>query len=97
MKLPHLHVLQRQARAQRHAGAITGAHVGIRRAGVNASRTPCGEHRRLRVDEDDFTTFQFDCDDSDHRSILIGDQINGEPFIEERGIRADVGLVERVQ
>src|SRR6056297_747845 len=35
VELPHLHVLHREPGAQRHAGAIPGAHVGVGGAGVD--------------------------------------------------------------
>ena len=50
VELHHLHVLERNARAERHGHPVSGARIGIRRSGVQAPCAAGGEDHRLRSD-----------------------------------------------
>ena len=50
MELHHLHVLQRDAGAQRHRHPVAGARVGVRRADVEPARAARAEDHRLGAD-----------------------------------------------
>ncbi len=50
VELHHLHVLERDSRAERHGHPVSGARIGIRRSGVQATCASRGEDHRLRPD-----------------------------------------------
>ena len=97
VELPHLDVLHREAGAQRHADAVAGVDVGVGGRGVDTSRAAGGEHRRLRLHVDGFAGFHADRDDADHGAVLVLDQVDREPLVEEHGLALQVALVQRVQ
>ena len=97
MKLPHLYVLHRETGPKRHADAVAGIHQRVRRRCIDAARTAGREHGRFRLDEDDFAGLDLDGDDADHGAILIGDEIDREPLVEELGIGAQIRLIEGMQ
>ena len=93
MKLPELHVLQRQSGAQRHAEAVAGIDVCIGRVAENATctagRQQCGarfNHQRLaRLDAQRAHT--------EHIAVGIAQQIERKIFVEKVGAGAQILLV----
>src|SRR5690606_8750302 len=97
VELPHFDILHREARAQRHANTVAGIDVRIGGRCEDATGTAGGEYRRLRLHVYDFPGFHADRDDAGDNVVLILDQIDGVPLIEELGVVLHVGLVQGVQ
>ena len=97
MELPHFHVLHWHAHSQRHADPVAGIDVRIGGVRINAARTAGGKHGRPRLDEYDLSSFDADGDRADDDTVLVLDQVDGEPLRQEHRSGADVPLVQRVQ
>ena len=97
MKLPELHVFQRNAGARRHAQAVAGVDEGVGRRGKNAPRAAGGEHRGLRLQDHDLAGFHLQRGHAQHVTVGVTDKIERHPFDEELRLRAHVALVERMQ
>src|SRR5690606_34111865 len=56
-----------------------------------------GQYGGLGADVDGFAGFDADGDNTDDGAVLVLDQINCVPFVEEGGVVLDVGLIQGVQ
>ena len=97
MELPHFDILHREARAQRHANAVTGVDMGVGSRGVNAPGAARGKDRGLGFDVHDFAGFHADGDYPDHRAVLVLDQVSGVPLVKKHRVVLHVALVQGVQ
>ena len=97
MELHELHVLQRQAGAQRHRVAVAGA--GVRRSGgeIGAAIAAGGQHSGLGAEPVDRSVVHLEADDAAHRALGVADEVDGEIFDEELALRLQRLAVERVQ
>ena len=97
MKLPELHVLQRQSGAQYHAKPVAGIDHGV--AAV-PEHPPCpagGEQRGARLDQHGFAGFDVHGGDAEAIAFGIAHQIERKIFVEELRAMLDVLLVQRMQ
>ena len=94
VELPHFDVLHRHTGTQGHAHAITGVDQRIGGGGVNTAGTASSQNHGLGTDVDGLAGLDTDGDDADDGAILILHQVNGIPFIEERGACLQVTLVQ---
>ncbi len=97
MELPHLDVLHREARAQRHADAVAGIHQRIGRRRIDPSGPARRKNRCLRLDVDHLAALDLDCDHADDDTVLILHEVDREPLVQEGRLRAQVRLIEGVQ
>ncbi|CAB3810431.1 hypothetical protein LMG28688_07252 [Paraburkholderia caffeinitolerans] len=97
VELPELHVLQRDARTGRHAQAITGVDERVGGCREDPARAARGEQRGLAFEDIDVARFHFERGHAEHVAFGVADQVQRHPFDEERGLRRDVLLVQRVQ
>ena len=96
MKLHELHVLQRQAGAQRHAAAVAGA--GVRRgAGEPGAAIAAGGHDHLmRAEAMQCAVGHVECDHAAALAIFH-DEVEREVLDEEVGLVLQRLLIQRVQ
>src|ERR1700722_18942041 len=97
MELHELHILERQARAQRHRVAIPGARVSRRRREIRATVAAGGQHRGLSAEPMDRSVIQLEADDAAHRALGVPDEVDRKIFDEELALRPQRLTVERVQ
>ena len=97
VELPHLHVLHRKARAQRHADAVAG--VGERVGGrcVDAAGAAGRKHGRARLDVIDLASFEFDGNHAGDDAVNIDHEVGRHPFAQKHRFGGKIGLKERVQ
>ncbi len=97
VELHELHVLQRQARAQRHAAAVAG--TGMRRGGgeIGAAVAAGGQHRALGAEQVQRAVAHVDRQHAAAGALGIHDQVEREILDEELGVVRQRLLVERVQ
>jgi hypothetical protein len=97
VELHELHILQRQADAQRHRVAVPGASVSRSGREISAAIAASGEHSGLSAEPMDRTVIQLEADDAAHCALGVPDEIDGEIFDEELALRPQRLTVERVQ
>ena len=97
MKLPHLHILSGDARAERHAHPVAGIDMRVSGGSINTPRTACREDGRLRFNVNRLTCLDADRHNTNDRPVLIFHQVNGKPFVKENGLVLNVVLVQRVE
>ena len=97
VKLPELHVFQRDAGARRHAQAVTGVDEGVGGGSEDAAGTASGQQHGLGLQDVQVTGFHFQGSDAHHITFGVADQVQGHPFHEESGAGGDVLLVQGVQ
>ena len=97
VELPHLHILHRDARADRHANAVTGVDVGVRGGLINTACAASRQHRCARFEINHFTGFNAQRGTPDHCAIFIFHQIECIPLGENSGVVFQVLLIQRVQ
>ena len=69
----------------------------VRSGGVNSTCPASCEDRRLGLYVDRLACLDANGNDTDYRTVLILDQVDGKPLVEEHRLVLDVVLVERVQ
>ncbi len=97
VKLPELHVLQRDTGARRHAQAVAGADERVGRGGENAPRPAGREKRRARVQDHHFAGFHLERGHAQHLAARVSYEVERHPLDEELRARPDVSLVKRMQ
>src|SRR3546814_5229908 len=97
MKLHELHILQRDASAQRHAVAVAGA--GMRRSGgeIGAAVTAGGKNRLLGAITMQLAGRQIPGHDATASAVLVHQQIERKEFDEEFRPGLQRLLIQRVQ
>src|SRR6185312_5982044 len=96
MELDEFHVLQTQARPQRHGVAVTGTGMRRRAGEVRAPVAAGGENGHVRTEA---MQLAFHHVERDHAAAgaVLHDEIDREIFDEESGRAPDRLLIERVQ
>src|SRR5690606_30706927 len=97
VELPHFDILHRHAGTQRHTDTVTGVDQSVGRGGVDATCTTRCQHSGFGTDINGFTGFNADGNDTSESAVLVLDQINRIPLVEEGGVVLDVVLIQRVQ
>ena len=85
VKLDEFHVLQRQAGAQHHAAAVTGAGVRRGAGGVGAAVAAGGEDRGLGAETVQRAVVELERDDAAADALIVHDQVDGEELDVEFG------------
>ena len=96
MELDELHVLQRQAGAQRHGAAVAGAGVGRGGRRIDAAVAAGRQHHLVGAEAMDRAVVEVPRHDA-AADALVHDQVEREILDEELGVVAQRLLVERVQ
>src|ERR1700733_2793632 len=97
MELHELHVLQRQAGAQRHRVAVAGAGVGGSRREIRSPIAASSEDSGLGAESVDRPVVQLEADDTAHCTLRVADEVNREIFDEELALRLQRLAVQRVE
>ncbi len=97
VKLPELHVFQRNARTRRHAQAVAGVDEGVGGGGKDAAGAAGGQQRGLGFQDVQVAGFHLDRRHAQHVAIGVANQVQRHPLDEEAGLGLDVLLVQRVQ
>ena len=97
VKLDELHVLQRQAGAQRHRAAVAGAGMRRGAGGVGAAVAAGGENRGLGAETMQRAVVEFQRDHAAAGALVVHDQVDGEEFDVEFGGMAQRLAVHGVQ
>ena len=97
MELHELHILQRQAGAQHHRIAVTGAGVGRGAGEIGAAISAGRQNGLLGAEAMQRPVFHRDGDNATAGTFLVHDQINGEVFDEEFSRIAQGLAIERMQ
>ncbi|CAD6563468.1 hypothetical protein LMG24235_08715 [Paraburkholderia sabiae] len=97
VELPEFHVFERDACACSHAEAVARVDERIGRRREDPARAARGEQRGLAFEDVDVARFHFERGHAEHVAFGVADQVQRHPFDEERGLRRDVLLVQRVQ
>ena len=97
MELSEFHVLQRQAGAQHHAVAVTGAGVGRGAGKIAAAIAAGGEHHLMGTEQMQAAVGQIPGQHAPAHALVIHHQIDGEVFDEEFGLMLQRLLIKRVQ
>ncbi len=95
MELHHLHVLERDACAQRHGHPVAGAGVGVRRSRVQPSRAARRENHRLRADRRETASEEIPGDHALAASV-VDDELPREVLLVRRDVALHDLLVEDV-
>jgi hypothetical protein len=80
VELHHLHVLERDARAQRHRHPVAGAGVGVRRTGVEPAGPAGREDDRLRADRLQAPVEEVPRDHA-LAAVVVDDELPGEVLL----------------
>src|SRR5690606_23510109 len=97
VELPHFNILYRHAGAQTHADTVAGVDVRVGRRCVDTAGTAGRKYGRFRFHINRFTGFDADGDDTSDDAVLIFDDVDRVPLVEEYGFVLQVGLIPRVQ
>src|SRR5437899_2643636 len=97
VKLPELHVFERDADARRHAEAVAGADERVGRGGEDPPRPAGREKRRARVQDHHFAGFHLERRHAQHLALRVAHEVARPPLDEKLGAGPDVSLIERVQ
>ena len=97
VELHELHVLQRQAGAQRHAAAVAGAGVRRGRGEVRAAVAAGREHRALRAEQVQRAFGHVEREHAAAGAVGVHDQVEREVLDEELRVVRQRLLVQRVQ
>src|SRR5690606_28173938 len=97
VELPHLDILNRHACAQRHTDTVAGIDQRVGGRCINTTSATGRQHDGLRADVYGLAVFDADCDHTNNGAVLVLNQIDCIPLVEERGARFQVGLIKRVQ
>ena len=97
MKLPELHVFERNACTRRHTETVASINKRIGAGRVDASCAASREQRRLGLQNHHFAGFHLHGHHTENITSLIADQIKRHPFDKELGVRADIALIQRMQ
>ena len=71
MKLPKLHVFERNIGARSHTHTVAGINVGIRRGRPNAASTARCHQDNLGLEDVELARFHFQCGNTDHITFII--------------------------
>ena len=95
MELHHLHVLQRDADAEREGHAVARAGVGVRRSDVEPARPARREDHRLRADRLQAAVEEIP---GNHAlaAVVVHDELPGEELLVRRDLALHHLLVEDV-
>ena len=97
VELDELHVLQRQALARRHAGAVAGAGMRRGRREIGAPVPAGGEHRHLGVEAVQLAVVERPGQHPLADAVLAHEEVDREVLDVELGLVLDRLAVERVQ
>src|SRR5262249_12111893 len=97
MKLPELHVFERDTRPRGHAQAIAGVDEGVGARREDATGPSRGENRRFRLQYHHLAGLHLERGNAQDLAFAIAHEIERHPLDEEMGVRLHVRLVERVQ
>ena len=97
VKLPELHIFQRNTRTGANAQTVAGIHIGIGRRRINTTAATGSKHYSFSVENVNFAGFHFHGGNTDDITILITNQILRCPFHKELRIGTDVLLVQSMQ
>ena len=97
MELNEFHVLQRQAGAQYHGIAVTGAGMGGGTGEISASIPPRSQDHGVGAKAVQFPLFQVPGQDSPAHTCVVHDQVDGKIFNEKFGIMLQGLLVQGMQ
>src|ERR1700760_3707921 len=97
MKLDEFHVLQRQAGAQHHRSAITGA--GVRRSAglVDAAASARRYDGHVGAEGMNRSVFKTPGEQAPTNAVIVHQQVKGKILNEEASLMLQALLVERVQ
>src|SRR5207302_2304164 len=96
VELDEFHILQRQARAQNHRVAVTGASVG-RGAGLKDPAASAGrDHRHVGAKPVDRAVLEAPGEETADDTVL-DQEVDGEIFDEEARLVLETLLIKRVQ
>ena len=96
MELHHLHVLQRDAHAQRLRHAVAGAGVRVRRADVEPAGAARAEDHGLRLQRDEAAVHEVPADDA-LAAAVVHDELPGEPLVVHEQVALHDLLVEHLE
>ena len=82
VELEELHVLQRDAAAERHRGAVAGEGVGVRGGLEDLAEAAGGEHDRLRAEDVDLAGGELVGDHAGGAHALVGARVAGHQHVE---------------
>ena len=71
MKLPKLHVFQRNIGTRSHAHAVAGINVGIGRGRPNAASTAGCHQHNFGFQDVELARFHFQCSNTDHIAFVV--------------------------
>ena len=97
MKLPKLHIFERNTGASSHAQAITCVDERIGGGCENATGTACCQQSGFGFKNMNVTSLHFQGGDADHVACIVPDQIHGQPFDKKAGPLLDVLLIQRME
>jgi len=97
VKLPELHVFERDAGARRHAQAIAGVDESVGGGGEDAARAASGQQRGLGFEDMQVAGFHLQGGHAHHVAVGVAYQVERHPLDEEAGLGLDVLLVQGVQ
>ena len=97
VELDELHVLQRQAGAQRHRAAVAGAGMRRGAGGIGAAIAAGGEDRGLGAEAMQRAVVELERDHAAAGALVVHDQVDGEELDEEFGGVAQRLAVHGVQ
>ena len=97
MKLPELHVLQRQPYARGHAQTVAGADVSVGGRGPDAPGSAGCQHRGLGLQQHRRARLDLQRGDADALSVAVHHQVQCHPLDQELRAGSHVALVQRMQ
>ncbi len=97
MELEELHVLQRDAGAQRHRHAVAGVDVGVGVGAEQLAGAAAGDEGGLGLDDQRLAGLDLQHQRAEDVALRVAQQVDGEELVEEMGAGADVLLVEGVE